>query len=61
MEDLTQLTQTRLKQALRDIEALKRELEGLKGQVDNLQDQLRIEREWREELQNQAENFLEGE
>ena len=61
MEDFTQLTQTRLKQALRDIDALKRELEGLKGQVDNLQDQLRIEREWREELQKRAENFLEGE
>ena len=61
MDDLTQLTQTRLKQALRDIDTLKRELEELKSQFVDLQDQLRIEREWREELQKQAENFLEGE
>lgn len=61
MDDLTQLTQTRLKQALRDIDTLKRELEELKDQFVDLQGQLRIEREWREELQNQAENFLKGE
>ena len=61
MSDNTQLTQTRLKQALRDVDELKVTVEKLVEEVKDLQEKLRIEHEWREELQKRAKNFLKGE
>ena len=61
MSDNTQLTQANLKAAIRTVGELKRTIEKLTKEVKDLQEKLRIESEWRKELQERAKNFLKGE
>ena len=61
MSDGTQLTQATLKETVRTVGELKVSVEKLTEEVKNLQEKLRIEHEWREELQKRAKNFLKGE
>lgn len=61
MEDFTQLTQAKLKATIRTVDELKGTVEKLTEKVKDLQEKLRIESEWREELQKRAKNFLKGE
>lgn len=61
MNDGTQLTQATLKAAIQTVGELKVTVEKLVEEVKDLQEKLRIEHEWREELQKRAKNFLKGE
>ena len=61
MEDFTQLTQAKLKAAIRTVDELKVTVEKLVEEVKDLQEKMRIEHEWRNELQERAKNFLKGE
>lgn len=61
MSDGTQLTQATLKETVRTVGELKVSVEKLTEKVKDLQEKLRIEHEWREELQKRAKNFLKGE
>ena len=61
MNDGTQLTQATLKETVRTVGELKVTVEKLTEEVKDLQEKLKIEHEWRKELQERAKNFLKGE
>lgn len=60
MEDLTQLTQAKLKATIQTVDELKKKIAALTKRIDELESQLEKEQAWRKELQEKAKNFLRG-